>query len=92
MMFKDKIKFLNGVTSAGKTFIVEAIQERENVFFYVVFNDLLQELVGDRYLQKDYWEYLGELIIFLKNTCNLLLHVLNSYCCENEMVLCYEEY
>lgn len=46
-MEKGRIIFLNGVTSAGKTSIVEAIQERDDVFFYVVANDLFQEMVGD---------------------------------------------
>jgi len=71
MMSKGKIIFLNGVTSAGKTSIVEAIQEREDVFFYVVANDLFQEMVGDRYLQKDYWKYLGEVIIMMYYTAKL---------------------
>jgi chloramphenicol 3-O phosphotransferase len=32
-MNKGRIVFLNGVTSSGKTSIVEALQEREDVFF-----------------------------------------------------------
>ena len=48
---KGRIIFLNGVTSAGKTSIVEAIQERDDVFFYVVANDLFEEMVGDKYLR-----------------------------------------
>lgn len=51
-MEKGRIIFLNGVTSAGKISIVEAIQERDDVFFYVVANDLFQEMVGDKYLRK----------------------------------------
>ena len=39
-MDKGKIIFLNGVTSSGKTSIVEALQERRDQFFYVVANDL----------------------------------------------------
>ena len=35
-MEKGRIVFLNGVTSAGKTSIVEALQDRDDVFFYVV--------------------------------------------------------
>ena len=46
-MEKGKIIFLNGVTSSGKTTIVEALQERRDVFFYVVANDLFQEMVGE---------------------------------------------
>lgn len=33
-MEKGRIIFLNGVTSAGKTSIVEALQEHENEFFF----------------------------------------------------------
>ena len=70
-MQKGRIVFLNGVTSAGKTSIVEAIQQRNDVFFYVVANDLFQEMVGDRYLQRDYWRYLGEVIILMYHTAKL---------------------
>ena len=46
-MDKGRIIFLNGVTSAGKTSIVEALQKRDDIFFYVVANDLFQEMIGD---------------------------------------------
>ena len=46
-MNKGRIIFLNGVTSSGKTSIVDALQEREDVFFYVVANDLFEQMVGD---------------------------------------------
>ena len=45
---KGRIVFLNGVTSSGKTSIVEAIQECDGKFFYVVANDLFQQMVGDK--------------------------------------------
>ena len=70
-MQKGRIIFLNGVTSAGKTSIVEALQDREDVFFYVVANDLFQEMVGERYLQKDYWKYLSEAILLMYHTAKL---------------------
>ena len=38
-MEKGKIIFLNGVTSSGKTSIVEALQDTDDIFFYVVAND-----------------------------------------------------
>ncbi|MDE6566556.1 MAG: hypothetical protein K2K70_02345 [Lachnospiraceae bacterium] len=53
-MEKGRIIFLNGVTGAGKTSIVEALQERDDIFFYAVANDLFQEMVGDKYLRRDY--------------------------------------
>ena len=70
-MEKGRIIFLNGVTSAGKTSIVEALQEREDVFFYVVSNDLFQEMVGEKYLQENYWKYLSEVIIMMYHTAKL---------------------
>lgn len=70
-MEKGRIIFLNGVTSSGKTSIVEALQERSDVFFYVVANDLFQEMVGDKYLREDYWKYLSEVIIMMYHTAKL---------------------
>ena len=45
-MEKGRIIFLNGVTSSGKTSIVEALQDQKDIFFYVVANDLFQEMIG----------------------------------------------
>ena len=70
-MEKGKIIFLNGVTSSGKTSIVEALQERRDQFFYVVANDLFQEMVGEQYLEEDYWKYLSEVIIMMYHTAKL---------------------
>lgn len=70
-MEKGKIIFLNGVTSSGKTSIVEALQARRDVFFYVVANDLFQEMVGEQYLQENYWKYLSEVIIMMYHTAKL---------------------
>lgn len=70
-MEKGRIIFLNGVTSSGKTSIVEALQDREDIFFYVVANDLFQEMVGERFLRQDYWKYLSEVIIMMYHTAKL---------------------
>ena len=70
-MDKGRIIFLNGVTSAGKTSIVEALQERDDIFFYVVANDLFQEMVGEKYLRENYWKYLSEVIIMMYHTAKL---------------------
>lgn len=70
-MEKGRILFLNGVTSAGKTSIVEALQERDDVFFYVVANDLFQEMVGEKFLRENYWKYLSEVIIMMYHTARL---------------------
>ncbi len=71
MMEKGRILFLNGVTSAGKTSIVEALQERERPFFYVVANDLFQETVGERFLRENYWKYLAEAVRMMYYTARL---------------------
>ena len=70
-MEKGHILFLNGVTSSGKTSIVEALQARKDVFFYVVANDLFQEMIGEDYLRENYWKYLGEVIILMYHTAKL---------------------
>lgn len=70
-MEKGRIIYLNGVTSSGKTSIVEALQARRDVFFYVVANDLFQKMIGEEYLQEDYWKYLGEVIIMMYHTAKL---------------------
>lgn len=70
-MEKGNIIFLNGVTSSGKTSIVEALQTREDHFFYVVANDLFQETVGERWLRKNYWKYLSEAVIMMYHTARL---------------------
>lgn len=49
-MEKGRIIFLNGVTSAGKTSIVKAFQERTGEFYYALSNDLFQETVGLKHL------------------------------------------
>ena len=70
-MKKGRIIFLNGVTSSGKTSIVDALQARRAVFFYVVANDLFQEMIGEEYLRENYWKYLGEVIIMMYHTAKL---------------------
>ena len=70
-MEKGRIIFLNGVTSSGKTSIVDALQAREDVFFYVVANDLFQEMVGERYLRENYWKHLSDVILLMYHTAKL---------------------
>ena len=70
-MEKGRIIFLNGVTSSGKTSIVEALQSREDIFFYVVANDLFQEMIGEQYLHRDYWKYLSKAIRMMYHTAKL---------------------
>ena len=71
-MNKGRIIFLNGVTSAGKTSIVEALQDREDVFFYVVANDLFQEMVGERWLTRNYWKELARVVLLMYRTAKVI--------------------
>ena len=68
---KGKIIFLNGVTSSGKTSIVEALQRKGSIFLYVEANDLFEEMVGEEYLEENYWGYLSEVIIMMYHTARL---------------------
>ena len=70
-MSKGRIIFLNGVTSSGKTSIVEALQNRDDCYFYVVANDLFEQMIGDRFLQEDYWQHLGRVILLMYHTAKL---------------------
>ena len=70
-MKKGQIIYLNGVTSTGKTSITKALQDREDVLFYALSNDLFQEMVGERYLQQDYWRYLWDAIRMMYHTAKL---------------------
>ena len=71
-MKKGRIIFLNGVTSTGKTSIVDALQSREDIFFYVVANDLFQEMIGEKYLRENYWKYLSDAILIMYHTAKLI--------------------
>ena len=71
-MQKGKIIFLNGVTSSGKTSIVEALQNREDCFFYVVANDLFEQMVGERFLREDYWGHLSQIILLMYRMAQMI--------------------
>ena len=70
-MSKGRIIFLNGVTSSGKTSIVEALQNRDDCYFYVVANDLFEQMIGDRFLREDYWHHLSRVILLMYHTAKL---------------------
>lgn len=70
-MDRGRIIFLNGVTSSGKTSIAKALQERNDIFFYAVANDLFQQMVGEKYLRKNYWKHLSDVIIMMYHTAKL---------------------
>ncbi|WP_152392368.1 phosphotransferase-like protein [Paenibacillus guangzhouensis] len=70
-MDKGKIIFLNGVTSSGKTSIVDALQSYSEPFFYVVANDLFEQMIGEKHLHEDYWQHLSEVVIMMYHTARL---------------------
>lgn len=70
-MEKGKIIFLNGVTSTGKTSIVDAIQSISEEFYYVVANDLFVQMIGDKYLQENYWKYESQAIYLMYHAAKL---------------------
>ena len=41
------------------------------MFFYVVANDLFQEMIGEKYLRENYWKYLSEVILMMYHTAKL---------------------
>ncbi len=70
-MEKGRIIFLNGVTSAGKTSVVKAFQERADEFYYALSNDMFQETIGLKYLRQDYWKHICDAVIMLYHTAKL---------------------
>ena len=70
-MTKGRIIFLNGVTSSGKTSIVEALQSREDCYFYVVANDLFEQMIGERFLRENYWQHLSRVILLMYRTAKM---------------------
>ena len=70
-MKKGHIVFLNGVTSSGKTSIAKAIQERDDTFFYIVSNDMFQNMISVKRLRENYFKYLGEAIIMMYHTAKM---------------------
>lgn len=47
------------------------MQARDDIFFYVVANDLFEQMIGDKYLHENYWRYLGEVIVLMYHTAKL---------------------
>ena len=84
MKNKGKIIFLCGITSSGKTTLVDAIQNTAEQFFYVVANDLMVQMVAEKYLEEDYWKYESRAIYYMYHMAKLLSdhgeHVLIDGC------------
>ena len=67
---KGHIIFLNGITSAGKTSIAKAIQESHEEF-YIVSNDMFQNMISSKRLRENYFKYLSEAIIMMYHTAKM---------------------
>lgn len=52
-MGKGKIIYLNGVTSSGKTSIVNAIQSRKDVIFYAVSFDMFEDTIPKMHVEEN---------------------------------------
>lgn len=70
-MEKGRIIFLNGVTSAGKTSIVESLQYQEDIFFMLLRMTYFRKWLEKIIYIKNYWKYLSEVIIMMYHTAKL---------------------
>ncbi len=73
-MEKGQIIFLNGVTSAGKTSVAKALQDRDEPLLFALSDDLFEELLSDRYMEYSgphYWERLREVVDLEYRTARL---------------------
>lgn len=57
------IIYLNGVTSTGKTSIGQAIQNIADRNIYIFSNDIFADLASRKYLESNFWYYLGDAIL-----------------------------
>lgn len=51
--------------------IVEALQDRDDCYFYVLANDLFKQMIGDRFLRENYWQHLSRVIILMYHTAKM---------------------
>ena len=62
------ILLLNGVPSAGKTSIAQAFQKREDHAFFVLSNDMFEEMINDHHILEDYWNHFYKIVGVLYRT------------------------
>ena len=68
---KGTIVYLNGVTSSGKTSIVEALRKR-GVDFYYLSDDIFEDHIIDvEYNDPQYWAVLSEAVFLMHETARL---------------------
>jgi chloramphenicol 3-O phosphotransferase len=71
-MKKGNIIFLNGVTSSGKTTLSKSIQELAEENYYHMSCDVFQQMISQKFLNKDYWGYLSEGIVSMYKTAKMM--------------------
>lgn len=71
-MRSGKIIYLNGVTSAGKTTIVDALRAKENLDFYYLSDDIFEDNIVDvEYESPYYWSKISEAVFLMYKTAKL---------------------
>ena len=70
-MKNGTVIYLNGVTSSGKTSIVEALRS-EDLDFYYLSDDVFEDnIINTEYDAPDYWEVLAEAVFLMHKTARL---------------------
>lgn len=71
-MNQGKILYLNGVTSAGKSSIVNALRRSGELDFYYLSDDIFEDNIIDiEYDAPDYWSGLAEAVFLMYRTAKL---------------------
>lgn len=69
---KGKIIYLNGVTSSGKTTIVNALRQKRDFDFYYLSDDIFEDNIIDiEYGSPGYWTKLSEAVFLMYKTAKL---------------------
>lgn len=71
MISKGAIIYLNGVTSSGKTSIVEALREAGADFYYLSDDIFEDNIIDIEYDAPGYWEALAEAVFLMYRTAAL---------------------
>ena len=88
-MKNGTVIYLNGVTSSGKTSIVEALRS-EGLDFYYLSDDVFEDnIINTEYDAPGYWEALAEAVFLMHKTARLFSQhgktvVIDSMLLENE--------
>ena len=71
-MEKGRIVFLNGVTSSGKTSIIDALRSKGQIDFYYLSDDIFEDHIIDiEYKSPEYWNNLSDAVFLMYKTAKL---------------------